>query len=71
VLLTPAWRTNRFSMRLFGAANQNYTIQTSTNWVSANWVSLFTTNNPNASSYMVTDPQATNGQRFYRVLIGP
>ncbi|HXI73814.1 MAG TPA: putative Ig domain-containing protein [Verrucomicrobiae bacterium] len=71
MLLTPAWLTNRFSMRLFGAANQNYTIQTSTNLYSTNWVSLFTTNNPNASSYMVTDPQATNRQRFYRVLIGP
>jgi hypothetical protein len=71
VLLTPVWRTNRFTMRLFGAANQNYTIQTSTNLSSSNWISLFSTNNPDASSYIVIDPKATNQQRFYRVLIGP
>lgn len=71
VLLTPAWLTNRFSMRLFGAANQNYTIQASTNFYSTNWISLFTTNNPNSTSFIVIDPQATNKQRFYRVLIGP
>jgi len=71
VLLTPVWRTNRFSMRLFGAADQNYTIQMSTNLGSTNWISLFVTNNLNASSYIVSDPHATNQERFYRVLIGP
>jgi hypothetical protein len=38
---------------------------------SSNWISLFSTNNPDASSYIVIDPKATNQQRFYRVLIGP
>ena len=71
VLLTPAWRTNRLSMRLFGAAEQNYTIQMSTNLSSTNWISLFVTNNSDASSYIVSDPHATNRARFYRVLVGP
>jgi hypothetical protein len=71
VLLTPAWVSNRFSMRLFGAANQNYTLQSSPSLNSTNWTTLFVTNNPNGSSYLVSDPTATNKQRFYRVLIGP
>jgi hypothetical protein len=71
VLLTPIWRTNRFSMRLFAAADQNYTIQMTTNLSSTNWTSLFVTNNLNSSSYIVIDPNATNKGRFYRVVIGP
>ena len=71
VLLTPVWRTNQFSMRLFGAAAQNYTIQMSTNLNSTNWTSLLVTNNLDASSYMVSDPHATSKERFYRVLVGP
>jgi hypothetical protein len=58
-------------MRLFAAADQNYTIQVCTNLNSSNWTSLFVTNNPNASSYLVFDSHATNTERFYRVLIGP
>jgi hypothetical protein len=71
MLLTPVWRTNRFTMRLFGAADQNYTIQMATNLSTPHWISLYATNNLNSSSYIVADPQATNRQRFYRVLIGP
>jgi hypothetical protein len=71
MLLTPSWRTNRFTMRLFGATDQNYTIQMSTNLAGTNWLSLYITNNLNSSSYLVADPHATNGQQFYRVLIGP
>lgn len=68
---SPAWRTNQFQMQLAGATNQNYTVQVSTNLSATNWVTLLITNNPAASSFLVTDPSATNQQRFYRVLIGP
>jgi hypothetical protein len=65
------WLTNRFQMRLTGASNQNYTLQMSTNLSSTGWISLFVTNNATTNSFMVADPNATNQQRFYRVLIGP
>jgi hypothetical protein len=71
VLSLPNWSANRFQMRLAGAANQNYTVQMSTNLSSTNWISLFVTNNPATNSFIVTDPNATNKQRFYRILIGP
>ena len=57
-------------MRLTGAANQNYTVQMSTNLSSTNWISLFITNNTATNSFLLTDPNATNQQRFYRILIG-
>ena len=71
VLGLPTWQTNRLQMRLAGASNQNYTVQMSTNLSSTNWVSLMITNNTTTNSFMVTDPNATNKQRFYRILIGP
>lgn len=71
VLSVPAWLTNRFSMLLTGASNQNYTIQTSTSLTSSNWTPLFVTNYPFAAAFIVTDPRATNKQQFYRVLVGP
>ena len=66
-----SWQTNRFEMLLTGASNQNYTVQTSTNLSSPNWISLFTTNSATANSFIIIDPAATNSTRFYRVLIGP
>jgi hypothetical protein len=71
VLTAPVWQTNRFSLRLTGAASQNYTVQMSTNLSSTNWISLFVTNNPATNSFILTDPNATNKQGFYRILIGP
>ncbi len=71
VLGAPSWLTNRFNMQLIGASNQNYTVQMTTNLSSANWISLFVTNNPTTNSYFLVDPGATNKQRFYRILIGP
>jgi hypothetical protein len=56
-------------MRLTGAAGQNYTVQTSTNL--SNWTSLYVTNNGLTNSFLVTDPNATNKQRSYRILVGP
>jgi hypothetical protein len=70
VLSFPVWLANRFQMRLTGAANQNYTVQMSTNLSSTNWVSLFITNNTTTNSFLLTDPGATNKQRFYRVKVG-
>jgi hypothetical protein len=61
----------QFQFRLNGAANQNYTIQVTTNLSSANWTTLFITNNSATNSFLIVDPNATNGQRFYRTLIGP
>ena len=57
------WVTNRFQMRLNGVANQNYTVQMSTNLSSGNWVSLFVTNTTASNSIIVLDPAATNKQR--------
>jgi hypothetical protein len=71
VLSSPAWLTNRFSLRLTGATNQNYTVQVSTNLSMTNWISLFITNSTTTNSFIVIDPNATNKQRFYRTLIGP
>ena len=71
VLASQSWQTNRFQMRLTGAANQNYTLQLSTNLSSTNWTALFITNSATTNSFLLTDPNATNKQRFYRVLIGP
>jgi hypothetical protein len=70
VLSSPVWQTNRFSLWLAGAASQNYTVQMSTNLSSPNWITLYSTNNPATNAFLVTDPNATNQQRFYRVLVG-
>lgn len=71
MLSLPSWATNRFTMRLSGAPRQNYTLQVSTNLAEANWMSLFVTNNPDVGTFLVRDPNATHGQRAYRILIGP
>ncbi len=71
VLSLPTWITNRAQMRITGASNQSYTVQMSTNLSSTNWISLFTTNNTTTNSFIVTDPAATNKQRFYRIKVGP
>jgi hypothetical protein len=71
VLSLASWFTNQFQMRLAGASNQNYTVQMSTNLNSASWISLFITNSPATNAFLLTDPRATNQQRFYRILIGP
>jgi hypothetical protein len=71
-VLTPMqWATNRFFMTLSGGSNQNYTLQMSTNLSSTNWISLFVTSNRTANSFLITDTNATNMQRTYRVLVGP
>jgi uncharacterized repeat protein (TIGR03803 family) len=71
-LSPPAHFANgQFQMLLNGVANQNYTLQMSTNLSSTNWTVLLITNNPATNSFLLTDPNATNKQRFYRILVGP
>ena len=67
---SPARLGGQFHMTVNGSAGQNYTIQLSTNLGSTNWISLLITNSA-ASSFLFTDPNATNSPRFYRVLVGP
>jgi hypothetical protein len=61
----------QFQFLLNGAAGQNYTIQMSTNLGSTNWTSLYVTNCASSGSFYVTDGNATNSARFYRVKVGP
>jgi hypothetical protein len=61
---------NEFQFLLNGLAGQNYTIQTLTNLDSTNWLAILETNAP-CNSILLVDPQATNGSRFYRVLVTP
>ena len=68
----PMSQASQFQMQVTAVANQNYTLQMSTDLSSGNWVSLYTTNSTTNTSFVMTDPDAaTNKQRFYRVLIGP
>jgi hypothetical protein len=71
VLGEAIWRTNQFEMLLTGGSNQTYTVQVTTNLISANWTSLLTTNSATANSYIIIDPGATNATRFYRILVEP
>jgi hypothetical protein len=71
VLGSPNWLNNQFQIRLTGVTGQNYTVELSTDAGLSNWTTLFITNNATASSFLVTDPNATNKQRFYRALVGP
>jgi hypothetical protein len=71
VLTQLNWAANQFQMRLTGAANQAYTVQVTTNLASTNWISLLYTNDTTSNSFLVIDANATNKQRFYRILIGP
>ena len=61
---------NQFQFIVTGSQGQNYTIQVSTNLKSTNWVSILVTN-PTMNSFFISDPNATNPARFYRVLVGP
>ena len=70
VLSLPAWRTNQFQLRLTGGTGQTYTVEETTNLGSTNWTTLLVTNNAQTNSIIVTDPNATNKDRFYRVKVG-
>lgn len=58
---------NPFQATVYAPAGGTYTIQMSTNLLSTNWIPLLVTN-PVNNSFLFSDPNATNKQRFYRVL---
>ena len=61
---------SQFQFSVTGSTGQNYTIQASTNLSSTNWTSILTTN-PTVNTFLISDPNATNPSRYYRVLLGP
>jgi hypothetical protein len=61
---------NQFQFVVNASQGQNYTVQVSTNLNSTNWLSILVTN-PTMNSFLISDPNATNRARFYRVLVGP
>jgi uncharacterized repeat protein (TIGR03803 family) len=65
--LSGTYSHDQFQITVSGAANENYTVQMATNLVAPNWISLLVTNPP-STPFLFTDPNATNKQRFYRVL---
>ena len=62
----------QFGFNLGGVPGSNYTVLTTTNLSIplSNWLTLLITNLP-AQSAFIQDSQATNKQRFYRILNGP
>ncbi len=58
---------SQVSLNAFGQVGPGYTLQVSTNLASTNWSSLFSFQLP-SSPFTVTDSQATNSSRFYRLL---
>jgi Putative Ig domain len=59
---------SQFQFGVNGVAGQNYTVQYGTSLT--NWTSLFITNSV-TGSFIVTDSNATNKARYYRLLLGP
>ena len=55
------------SLSANGSINTSYTLQATTNLSSTNWSSLFSFQ-LTSSPFPITDSQATNRQRFYRLL---
>lgn len=69
--LGQATRTgSHFQFTVNGSAGQNYTIQAATNLASSNWTSILVTN-PTLNTFQISDTNATNPARYYRILIGP
>lgn len=60
--------STQFRMNLNGDVGQNYTLQYSETLTS--WNTLLITNAP-GTSFSITDQNATNAWRFYRILVGP
>ncbi|MGH7951281.1 MAG: putative Ig domain-containing protein [Limisphaerales bacterium] len=56
----------QFQMTVSGTTGLNYTVQMTTNLNSA-WIPVLTTN-PSSGSFLFNDANATNQQRFYRVI---
>ena len=57
----------QFGFNIYGGINVNYTVQVSTNLATTNWASLYSLQLTNSPLFL-TDPNATNRARFYRLL---
>lgn len=62
---------SQFNFNFYGANNDNYTVQSSTNLAGTSWTTLMVISNLPSSPFLVQDFQATNGVRFYRAFQGP
>ena len=62
---------SQFGFNLNGASGNNYTVQASTNLATTNWFTVTVVSNLVGNSFFIEDNQATNAQRFYRVMNGP
>jgi len=62
--------STEFGFNLTGSEGFNYTVQASTN-LTSNWFTLTTISNFPGDSMFIEDSNATNSQRFYRVLEEP
>lgn len=62
------WSNGQFVLQVSGQAGPDYEIQSSTNL--PHWNTIFTTNSP-SMPFVWQDAAATNGESFYRVLVGP
>ncbi len=60
----------KFQIQLDGTLGQSFTLQMTTNLLLNNWTSILQTNAPNGP-FFLTDTNATNIQRFYRILSAP
>ena len=69
VIASSSSANKQFQMLVTGTVGQPYTVQASTNLTSANWTSVLVTN-LSGGTFLFNDPNATNQQRFYRIL-GP
>jgi hypothetical protein len=73
VITRPA--PGQVDIRFYGWSNSAYVVETTTN-ITGPWVS-FTTNEAqpvgtwNNGSFLVTDPNATNAQQYYRLILKP
>ena len=62
---------SQFNFNLYGANDDNYTVQATTNLASTNWLTLVVVSNLPSSPFLIEDNQATNTIRFYRAFEGP
>ncbi len=67
--ITPAFVSSSFTLRVSGDSGPDYSIEASTNL--ADWITVFTSNQP-ALPFDWSDPNAANyAQRYYRVRLTP
>jgi hypothetical protein len=68
-LASPSWRANQFQCDVSGSVSQDYKVQYTTNLASTNWILLLSATN--TQNFSILDANATNSQRFYRVIASP